>query len=84
MLVASRTAPHDKESLIAQNQAGWAHVQTGYLSLSDDEVGEAMRAVADEWHPACLILLCRSRRSCFVPAAGRWSENRGPENHMPG
>ncbi len=30
-----------------QKQAGWAGVQIGYPSLSDDDVGESMRSLAD-------------------------------------
>jgi integrase len=36
------------ESLpIAQKQAGWSRLQLAYLSVSDDEVREAMRAIQD-------------------------------------
>jgi len=41
-----------KSPLIAQKQAGYARVQIGYVSLSDAEVSEAMRPVADQWHSA--------------------------------
>jgi integrase len=32
---------------IAQKQAGWSRLQMAYLSVSDDEVREAMQAVQD-------------------------------------
>jgi hypothetical protein len=32
---------------IAQKQAGWARLQLAYLSVGDDEVREAMRAVSE-------------------------------------
>ena len=41
-----------KSPLIAQKQAGYARVQIGYVSLSDAEVSEAVRPVADQWHSA--------------------------------
>jgi hypothetical protein len=32
---------------VAQKQAGWARLQLAYLSVGDDEVREAMRAVQE-------------------------------------
>lgn len=32
---------------IAKKQAGWSRLQTAYLSVSDEEVREAMRSVHD-------------------------------------
>ena len=44
---ARQIVRHTKSLALAQKQAGWAHLHTEYLTLSDDEAHHPMRGVPE-------------------------------------